>query len=128
MRELERRTGISQAYISQIENGKRSTPNPDIIKKLAKGLNEDPNYLMTLAGYLTPIDEVDIFNQDSPFVFKKTDKNGVTGFKELSKYEIKKLTNLHDSLNMDIDIYYKNKLLTSEDKTKVLTMLQTILE
>ena len=52
MRELERRSGISQAYISQIENGKRETPKPITIEKFAKGLGITYRELMLEAGYI----------------------------------------------------------------------------
>lgn len=45
-------TGISHAYLSQIENGKRPKPKPEIIKKLANALNESYVGLMEKAGYL----------------------------------------------------------------------------
>lgn len=41
MQELAEKSGISQSYISQIENGK--TPNSKLISKLSKGLASDEN-------------------------------------------------------------------------------------
>ncbi|GAB3797512.1 helix-turn-helix domain-containing protein [Virgibacillus kimchii] len=52
MRELERRTGISQAYISQIESGKRNVPKPELIKKISNGLDVDYLDLLQKAGYI----------------------------------------------------------------------------
>lgn len=51
MRELERRTGISQAYISQLESGKRNAPKPDMIKKLSDGIDVSYLYLLEKTGY-----------------------------------------------------------------------------
>jgi transcriptional regulator with XRE-family HTH domain len=45
-------SGISHAYLSQIENGKRPKPKPEIINKLSKALNQDYVELMEMAGYL----------------------------------------------------------------------------
>lgn len=44
--------GISHAYLSQIESGKRPKPKPDIIKKLSQALGESYIDLMDKAGYL----------------------------------------------------------------------------
>lgn len=49
---LSERTGVSSSYISQIENGKRDTPQPELIKRLSRGLGVDYFILMRIAGYL----------------------------------------------------------------------------
>jgi len=56
VRELERRSGISQAYISQIETGKRDTPKPIMINKLSKGLDVSYIELMIKAKYVMEAD------------------------------------------------------------------------
>lgn len=43
--------GISQGYVSHIENGIK-TPSPEIIRRISKVLNLDLNTLMILGGYL----------------------------------------------------------------------------
>ena len=35
LRDVERRTGVSNAYLGQIEQAKRPPPHPNILKKLA---------------------------------------------------------------------------------------------
>lgn len=52
IRQLELYSGVSNSYLSQLENGKRGIPSPDIIKKLSKGLKVDYNELMIQAGYM----------------------------------------------------------------------------
>lgn len=52
IREVSDRSGVSPAYISQLENGNRGIPSPDILMKLSEGLNISYNDLMKLAGYL----------------------------------------------------------------------------
>ncbi len=52
IRELADRSGVSAAYISQLENGNRGVPSPEILLKLSEGLNVSYNELMKLAGYL----------------------------------------------------------------------------
>lgn len=52
IREVAHRSGVSTAYISQLENGNRGLPSPEILKKLSEGLNTPYEELMRLAGYL----------------------------------------------------------------------------
>ncbi|MEK8126305.1 helix-turn-helix transcriptional regulator [Paenibacillus filicis] len=52
IRELADRSGVSAAYISQLENGNRGVPSPDVLMKLSEGLNTPYTELMKIAGYL----------------------------------------------------------------------------
>ncbi|MCS7460114.1 helix-turn-helix transcriptional regulator [Paenibacillus doosanensis] len=52
IRELADRSGVSAAYISQLENGNRGVPSPDVLMKLSEGLNTPYSELMEIAGYL----------------------------------------------------------------------------
>jgi transcriptional regulator with XRE-family HTH domain len=52
IRELAERSGVSTAYISQLENGNRGIPSPDVLMKLSEGLNTSYSDLMEIAGYL----------------------------------------------------------------------------
>ena len=52
IREVAYRSGVSTAYISQLENGNRGLPSPEILKKLSEGLNIPYEELMKLAGYV----------------------------------------------------------------------------
>jgi len=54
IRELADRSGVSAAYISQLENGNRGIPSPDVLMKLSEGLNYSYAELMEIAGYLEP--------------------------------------------------------------------------
>lgn len=49
--QLEARSGVSDGYLSQLENGKRQ-PSPKILQKLAPALKEDLQEMMTIAGHL----------------------------------------------------------------------------
>jgi len=59
--ELSEKSSVSSSYISQIENGKRDTPTPDLIKKLSYGLSTDYYNLMRIAGYLNHEEEENEF-------------------------------------------------------------------
>jgi transcriptional regulator with XRE-family HTH domain len=52
IRELAKLSGVSNSYISQLETGKRGTPKPDILQKLAPHLNVSYEELMQAAGYI----------------------------------------------------------------------------
>lgn len=52
IRQLELYSKVSNAYISQLERGKRGIPSPDIIRKLSAPLGLDYNEMMIKAGYV----------------------------------------------------------------------------
>ena len=54
IREAEELSGISNAYLSQIENGKIQKPSPDTIGKLSKLYQVPYEMLMEKAGYSLP--------------------------------------------------------------------------
>lgn len=63
VRKLANESGVSPAYISQIENGSRQTPSPELIKKLAKGLMVGEYFLLRKAGYMEE-EAKDIMNNE----------------------------------------------------------------
>ena len=54
LRETAGKVGISPAYLSRIERGKESPPNPEIIKTLARNLAADPDVLFRLSSSTDP--------------------------------------------------------------------------
>ncbi|SRR6266567_3843258 len=54
LREVEDETDISNAYISQLENGKAEQPSPRVLHKLAEFYKIPYNRLMEAAGYIKP--------------------------------------------------------------------------
>ncbi len=54
LREVEDKTKISNAYLSQLENGKAENPSPHILHKLAGFYGAPYEFLMEAAGYLQP--------------------------------------------------------------------------
>jgi transcriptional regulator with XRE-family HTH domain len=55
LREVETKTGISNAYLSQLESGKADRPAPRILHKLAEFYGASYTALMEAAGYLQPV-------------------------------------------------------------------------
>lgn len=67
IRQLELYSGVSNSYLSQLENGRRGIPSPDIIKKISKGLKVDYNDLMIKAGYMEKHEsnkDIDLMSDD----------------------------------------------------------------
>ena len=54
LREVEKATEVSNAYLSQIETNKINEPSPRILQKLAAHYDASYEKLMEAAGYLTP--------------------------------------------------------------------------
>ena len=52
LRDVEKETKISNAYLSQLESGKAEQPSPRILHKLAEFYNVPYESLMGVAGYL----------------------------------------------------------------------------
>lgn len=52
LRQAEELSGVSNAYISLIENGIRKDPHPNILKNLARAYSLDIKEMMRVAGYL----------------------------------------------------------------------------
>jgi transcriptional regulator with XRE-family HTH domain len=52
LREVDKLTGVSNAFISQLENDKGGEPSPHILRKLAKCYDITYTGLMMDAGYL----------------------------------------------------------------------------
>ena len=52
LRQVEKQTGVSNAYLSQLESGKVTKPAPNILHKLSEHYGTSYKKLMELAGYL----------------------------------------------------------------------------
>lgn len=57
LRAVEKLTGISNPYLSQLENGKTINPSPHVLSKLAKAYAVPYRQLMTAAGYPEALEE-----------------------------------------------------------------------
>lgn len=70
IRQLELYSGISNSYLSLMENGKRGVPSAGIIKKLAVGLKTPYEDLLSKAGYLDENGEKNLNWEDDPEIKK----------------------------------------------------------
>lgn len=57
LRQIEQETGISNAYLSQLERGKAENPSPHKLHKLADYYDVPYNTLMRAAGYIEESDQ-----------------------------------------------------------------------
>lgn len=99
LKEVAKKGELSHSYISQIENGKRNAPKPEIIHKLAFGLDIDSDELMYKAGYINRKTYSD-----------KLSENLSENKKELAEYTKEYLSEQLDALkskdtNNNISIY-----------------------
>lgn len=84
LKKAKERTGISEAYLWQLENNKRGVPRPDILKKLADGYDVPAETLLQYAGYsVGPVDEKKEINTKKKVLFRDYDKLSDAGKKEL---------------------------------------------
>lgn len=61
-RKLAELSQVSQAYISQLETGKHSSPSPDVLERIAKALEIPYLLLMEKAGYTKESDRMEILH------------------------------------------------------------------
>jgi transcriptional regulator with XRE-family HTH domain len=59
LREVEKKTGVSNAYLSQLETGTTKNPSPQVLHALASFYEIPYESLMEAAGYLKPATDAD---------------------------------------------------------------------
>ena len=102
--ELTRLSGVSQPYISQIENGNRGIPSIDVLKKLIEPLKADYKEFLAKAGYL----------QDPATL----EANWGDGESPLNKFVY--------LLTSNKKLTYKGRLLSERDKERVLEVMDAL--
>lgn len=116
IRQLAKYTGVSAAYISQIENNYRTNPTPHVLRSLADGLGIPYE---TFLLELNKITKTEISERQYFYEQHIDNEDQQTKAKENDLYKL--LTN-------ESSIYYKGKLLNSDEINKVRTILQTLLD
>lgn len=112
-RELSRLTGISQAYLSQLETGKYNNPTKKVVIDLSQGLGVSRVEPLRKAGYLTDEDYQNIAKL-------KITSEAFQGYNP-DKHFIPNNRNLYKLMNDDDPIYFKKEELTDEEKKELLT-------
>lgn len=86
LREMERRTGISNAYLSQVESGHIKQPSPNYLYKMAEVLNYPYDALLERAGHIVP-------NRQKPQKQSKAEKHSAEQAKAFAIFSsVKDLT------------------------------------
>lgn len=113
-RELARRTGVSQPYLSQLETGKNNNPTSDMLRKIANGLGISYIELINEAGLVSKVDTLAEAFGFEPIIEKNNDSSSAKTF------------DLFSILNMNADVYFKEKLLTQDEKKKAADILKAL--
>lgn len=115
LREVADASGISHTEISRIERGLRESPSPEILKKLAIGLEVDYEWLLLEFGYIEKIDKPNTeLNRGTTYMEKLLDSNNL---QNQIYTEFMKLSPENQRIVMDI-IQNINKTQSSEDNNK----------
>lgn len=59
--------GVSHAWLSKVENGVISDPDPKLLRAIARPLQVDPDELLTAAGYISRPSTIDEMSNDELF-------------------------------------------------------------
>lgn len=95
IKKLSELSGVSHPYISQIENGVRGVPKPEMIKKLSKGLEIPYGDLMREAGYFLVDVEPSTFGQSLQLI--RIHKGlSVEEISEKSSYSVMEIRKIED--------------------------------
>jgi transcriptional regulator with XRE-family HTH domain len=83
LRAVEEKTGVSNAYLSQLENQRINNPSPQILNRLADCYDISYDRLMELAGYPVPKKQIHglAFRRESGFDdLTREEKENVTEY------------------------------------------------
>lgn len=103
IRQVAEKTGISNAYLSQLESGKRNNPHPEVLKKLAKFYEIPVIEFLKKAGYLDEDnDEEETYEEkiDRLFQYVKNQPDFRFGTRLKGKYDL-------DTKRFIIEMYEK---------------------
>lgn len=121
IRQLAKYTGVSPAYISQIENNYRNNPTPHVLRALSDGLGIDYDKFLLQIEQLT---KTEVKERQDFYREYIADNESNTE----STYGRQDTIDLYDILQENMTLYYKGKTLNHRDKDKILTMLRILLE
>lgn len=119
-RELARRTGISQAYLSQLETGKHHNPSREVGEKLAMALEID--YWDLVAKRI----DVQVITEER--ISKILDIHAAITEPKGDDIHGKIQFRLEKLFSDDVTLTYNHNPLTSEEKEKIFSIIETILK
>lgn len=114
IRKLGELSGVAHSYLSQVETGKRGIPKVETLEKIAAGLNISSIDLLVQAGYIDP-DE---------YVKMKKEEDDI----EWSLIEQQQERSIDILLDSEDDLYFQDKILTTEEKAKIKSLIEIVLK
>lgn len=129
-RELSRRSKVSQGYLSQLETGKNNNPTNEVLRKIAKGFNMSYVVFMTELGYVNedgavPIDSFSDMTQPSS---ASKMKQGAMIASDGKREFVLNGMDLHVELTKEQKVFYKDALLSDNDKQKIDAMIKVMID
>lgn len=115
IRKLAEMTNVSAMYISELERGKRDKPSPEILNRLAKGLDEPHEDFMVAAGYIDAFDYMRVKNEREDIEWSLAEQEQESFYLDF----------LLDSNHL---LYFQDRLLTKEEKTKLKSIIEIFLK
>lgn len=140
LREVEAKTGISNTYISNLENGKKTTPSMETLFKLSKIYNEKrPLAFIEMLEYSGMVSKKDILTMKGALLEDRNKNLLDKGYIEQSKLGEKILINhsvsdkyaydLHRILNqINKDVYYNKTSLEENELNLINEIIQAIIK
>lgn len=86
LREMEEKTGISNSYLSQLENNKVKEPSPNVLHVIAEAYGIPYIDLMEKAGYIVPRKEKNPIDGVVLSVLNGLDKEDIEEVKNYVRY------------------------------------------
>ena len=139
LQSLAKLSGVSQTYLTNIENGKRGIPSPEILNKLADPLEISYKELMEKAGYLpreATQEDIDAFFNDVgtaritfevPCYEYEYDNNGAKVQTLIPPEELRRrFFDIGYLFTNRDEAYYNGHRLTAEEKRRALDMLKLL--
>lgn len=121
LKELGDLTGLSHPYLSQIENGKRNPPSPEVLKSFAEPLGVMYTELMVAAGYW---DEDELLE---PIELGKDQNSREPQKKIIDLYNwLADEDEIVDYIKLKPVLNYKGQPLNQEDRKRILDMLAVL--
>jgi len=102
--------GFSDAYISMVENGKKSNPSLEFILNISKELDIPSGTLLLMFGFI-----------DDPFSDESMELQKTLSVKN-NENDIRYM------LKVNENVYYNDKKITSEERNDLLTVMDIIMK
>ncbi|SHS05065.1 XRE family transcriptional regulator [Mycobacteroides abscessus subsp. abscessus] len=119
IRKLSELSGVAHSYLSQVETGKRGIPKVETLEKIAAGLDIPSIDLLVRAGYIDPDD----------YVKMKNEEDDIEWSLEEQRQEREQNTSYLDLLlDSNHQLFFQDRLLTKEEKTKIKNLIEIVLK